>query len=148
MRCSESYYDLIGELFAAEFDIVSFLKPLSVFEKKISRDSFVVSKSDLIKVPFKKTTAKFSENDSKEIIGAEYTSTITWDLNNPTEEEMSVLQRLNGTPHHIFMKFLGDNLAVVRAVEHGYSFSMVEKDGVLSCTITIVNSSGLQQVID
>lgn len=148
MSCKESYYDLIGELYAVGFDDVSFSKPLSVFEKTISRTEFEFSESDLIKVPLKKTTAKYSESYSGEATGGVFTSTITWEINNPSVEETTVLQQLTISPHHIFMKFLGDNFSLVRAVEYGYSFSMIENDGYLSCTITIVNSCGSQRIID
>lgn len=148
MNCNESRYELVGTIAAYALDDIVFSIPASVSYKYLLESEFSIKAAvKAISIPLRKTSGSAEESQSLNQEGLLYDTKVSWQMPNPTVEEMSAIEVLRHAPHHLILTSLGDNLMVLRTDAENYSFSYVEKGGVLECTVSVQSPTGLQRVL-
>lgn len=153
MNCKENFFGLVAEILACTPENIS-ISDTAVMEKKFisSVDELVKDESLLIHIPMKGKTAECTETYKVDLQGVSYEVDITWNLENPSIEELEVLENLRYHHNHLIIRMFGDDKDkkmyaryFVYSSEDGYRFEYNENKGTLECKISIVNSNGLQR---
>lgn len=154
MNCKENFFGLVTEILACPPGNVSVSDTL-LLEKKYfaSSDSIIANESLLEHVPMKSKTAECTETHKVDLQGESYEVNITWSVENPTPEELDVLENLRYSHKHLIIRMFGDNSQTKEYARYfvyssvdGYRFEYNENKGVLECKLSILNTNGLQRI--
>lgn len=154
MNCKENFFGLVAELLACPPESISISDDI-LNEKKyiLSTDYAFKNQSATFTAPMKSKSAECSESSKEDLPGTSYEVNISWQVENPTKEELDRLQKIKEQYNHLIIKMFGDNESssdyaryFVYSSEDGYRFEYNENKGVLECKLSIVNLNGLQRV--
>lgn len=147
MECKEQDYSLIVEIKAYPEDAVSFSQPMQYEKKHIDASFYSADESRAIQVPIKKLSGKLSETVNHDRPGKTYTVTLDWEANAGKKEDYQLLYLLENSVNHLEVKTFGDKLSFIRSQSPGYRFTMKEDEGIIKCSLSIINKAGVQRVL-
>lgn len=147
MTCNETLFDVITAIEAYDFSGVSSTRTMSVHTKHVSESDLGIDVSTKDSVPMKPKSCKLSEKESMEIPGESYEVTVSWQIQKVDNDTYKVLEELKEYPKHLILRTYDNGGYFIRCEEHGYSFSYVEKDGLIECELASHNRNGVQRML-
>lgn len=156
MNCKENFFGQVCEILACPSENIS-VPDTDILEKKYfdSADNIIANESLLEHVPMKSKTAECTETHKVDLQGESYEVTVAWRLENPTLEELGVLENLRYSHKHLIIRVFGDNSQTKEYARYfvyssvdGYRFEYNDNKGILECKLSILNTNGLQRIFN
>lgn len=146
MDCNEIYYELIVSIEAYKDESVTFGRPFWVEQKETPLDvNFSVSGKKVI--PMKKKSCSMKEDMSVSLSGKEYTVTLNWQIEEVSLDTYRILEELKNNTNHLVVRTFPDGKMFIRNIPDSDSLEYYEDRGVLTCTWTIHNLTGVQRML-
>lgn len=146
MNCNENYYELIGSIEAYPDGSVTFGRPFNM-ERKSDVPDFEVTGDQKISIQMKPKSGSVKENSTNSVAGDSYEVTVSWEIERVVCETYAQLETLKNTINHLIVNTFGDGEMFIRAVKDAYDFHYEEGEGVITCTLTIHNITGVQRIV-
>ena len=147
MNCNETLFDVITSIESYPFSGVSSTWTMNVHHKHVSEEEIGLDLSEKTDVPMKRKSCSISEKASTSIPGSSYEVTLSWEVRLVDEGTYTVLEEMKEYPKHLILRTYGGRGYFIRCEENGYSFSYVEKEGVIGCEATFHNKNGVQRIL-
>lgn len=147
MTCNETLFDVITSIEAYPFDGVSSTRTMTEHNKFVNEDELALDKSSMQSVPMKPKSCSPDEKPGLEISGDSYEVTVSWNILFMDNDTYRVLKYLHDNPNHLILRTYSGKGYFIRCEEEAYSFSYMEKKGLMECELKIHNKSGIQRIL-
>lgn len=148
MSCKERNFELITDIVAYPDNAVTFVDPLQVFEKYLTGEKFSYNEDLAITVPLKPNSGKLEDSSKEGLQGTTYTVSLTWEVERVDASVYAILKDLKKPFKHLIITTFGGNRSLVRSNEDGWKFSFEESGGVVKCDLSVMNTSGIQRILE
>ena len=148
MSCKERNFELITDIVAYPDNAVTFVDPLQVFEKYLTGEKFSYNEDLATTVPLKPNSGKLEDSSKEGLQGTTYTVSLTWEVEKVDASVYAILKDLKKPFKHLIITTFGGNRSLVRSNEDGWKFSFEEAGGVVKCDLSVMNTSGIQRILE
>lgn len=146
MNCIEQNFGIIGSIVAFGLEELDFTFSPYI-PHRVLRSGEVSEASAGTTLPMKAKTAKVGEVAVRGRGGDGYEVNLSWQVDRPSVEELTVMEDLKRNAKHLKINGFGDAVAYVYASEDHYRFDYLRDGDVMNCTLAVHNINGIQQYI-